>query len=45
LTAFLLSLFFLFFLSLFFDLPHQGIGMGATERRRRDRCAHEVADG
>jgi hypothetical protein len=41
LTAFLLSLFFFSF----FDLPHQGTGMGVTERRRCDGCAHEVADG
>jgi hypothetical protein len=37
--------FFLFCLSLFFDLLDQGTGMAATERRRRDGCVHEVADG
>jgi hypothetical protein len=46
LTTFLLSLILFPFSSFsFFDLPHQGIGMGVTERRQRDGCAHEVADG
>jgi hypothetical protein len=36
---------FIFFLSFFFDLPHQETGMGVTERRQRDGCAHEVANG